>query len=161
MLVYSCKEGGDKMEEEIWKPIKDYEGLYEISSLGRVKSLNYHRTGKERMLNPGTDGWGYLHVILCKNGNRRIFKVHRLVANAFLENPDHKSDVNHKDENKINNCLTNLEWVTRKDNLNYGSRNERIARSLSKSVIQYSLDLLLSVGFDLLLSFDMRADSVN
>lgn len=76
----------------------------------------------------------------------RLFKIHRLVAKAFIPNPNNKSEVNHKDEDKTNNCLTNLEWITRKDNLNYGSRNERSSRSLinhqsiSKSVLQYSLD---------------------
>ena len=125
---------------EIWKDIDGYEGLYQVSNLGNVKSLNYNRTGKERILKPGTNGSGYLHVILCKNGKIRLFKVHRLVAKAFLENPDHKSDVNHKDENKTNNCVENLEWMTRQENINFGTHNERMAKSLSKSVFQYSLD---------------------
>ena len=121
--------------EELWSDIDGYEGLYQVSNLGRVKSLNYNKTGKERMLKPGTDGFGYLFVILYKNRNQRLFKVHRLVANAFIPNPDVKPEVNHKDEDKTNNCLTNLEWMTSKENNNYGTRNERI----SKSVIQYSL----------------------
>ena len=131
---------------EIWKDIDEFECLYQISNLGNVKSLNYNRTGKERNLKPLIDKDGYLQVNLYKNGKLKTFRIHRLVANAFLENPDDKSDVNHKDENKINNCLTNLEWMTRKDNLNYGSRNKRIANSLinhqeiSKLVLQYSLD---------------------
>ena len=104
---------------EIWKYIDGYEGLYKVSNLGRVKSLNYRRSGKERMLKPGNTGDGYLFVILYKNGKIKYFTIHRLVANAFLENPDHKSDVNHKDENKTNNRVDNLEWVTRKENINY------------------------------------------
>ena len=123
---------------EIWKDIVGYEGLYQISNLGNVKSLNYRRTGKERILNPGNNGCGYLFVILCNNGKRKHFKIHRLVANAFLENPDNKSDVNHKDEDKTNNNVDNLEWMTRQENNNYGTRNERS----SKSVIIEALNSL-------------------
>ena len=98
--------------EEIWKDIDGYEGLYQVSNLGRVKSFNYNRTGKEMNLKPVNtcNGFGYLYVNLNKNGKTRLFYIHRLVAKAFLENPDHKSDVNHKDENKTNNCVENLEW---------------------------------------------------
>ena len=120
--------------EEIWKDISGYEGLYQISNLGNVKSLNYSRTGKERILKPGTDKDGYLLVTLYKNRNKRPFKIHRLVAKAFIPNPDNKSDVNHKDENKTNNCVDNLEWMTRMENNNFGTRNERI----SKSVLQFT-----------------------
>ena len=120
--------------EEIWKDISGYEGLYQISNLGNVKSLNYSRTGKERILKPGTDKDGYLLVTLYKNRNKRPFKIHRLVAKAFIPNPDNKSDVNHKDENKTNNCVDNLEWMTRMKNNNFGTRNERI----SKSVLQFT-----------------------
>ena len=125
--------------EEIWKNIDGYEGLYQVSNLGRVKSLNYRRTGKERILKPGTDKGGYLYVFLYKNGKQKPFSIHRLVAKAFIPNPNKKPEVNHKDEDKTNNCLTNLEWMTRKDNLNYGTHNERMAKTKSKSVIQYSL----------------------
>ena len=129
---------------EIWKDIDEFEGLYQISNLGNVKSLNYNRTGKERILKPGNNGCGYLFVILYKNGKLKHFTIHRLVANAFLENPDNKSDVNHKDEDKTNNNVDNLEWMTSKENNNYGTRNERMAKSLinhhkkSKSVLQFT-----------------------
>ena len=129
---------------EIWKDIVGYEGLYQVSNLGNVKSLNYRRTGKERILKPVNNGCGYLQVNLCKNWNRRLFRIHRLVANAFLENPDNKSDVNHKDEDKTNNCVDNLEWMTRKENNNFGTRNERSSKSrinykeMSKSVLQFT-----------------------
>ena len=131
---------------EIWKNIDDFEGLYQVSNLGNVKSLNYNHTGKELFLKPGTDKYGYLYVLLYKNGKPRHFKIHRLVAKAFLENPYNKPEVNHKDEDKTNNCLTNLEWMTSKENINYGTHNERAAKSrinhqaISKSVLQYSLD---------------------
>ena len=123
---------------EIWKDIDGYEGLYQVSNLGNVKSLNYRHTGKERILKPGNNGLGYLQVNLCKNRKTRHFTIHRLVAKAFLENPDNKSDVNHKDEDKTNNCVDNLEWMTRKDNINYGTHNERMAKSRSKSVLQFT-----------------------
>lgn len=123
---------------EIWKNIVGYEGLYQVSNLGNVKSLNYRRTGKERILKPGNYKEGYLYVILCKNRKLKHFTIHRLVAQAFLENPDHKSDVNHKDENKTNNCVNNLEWMSRKENINFGTHNQRMAKSLSKSVLQFT-----------------------
>lgn len=109
-----------------------------MSNLGNVKSLKYRRTGKERILKPRNNGCGYLYVVLCKNGNRRLFKIHRLVAKAFIPNPKNKREVNHKDENKTNNFVDNLEWVTSKENINYGTRNERIAKSISKSVLQFT-----------------------
>lgn len=123
---------------EIWKNIDGYEGLYQVSNLGNVKSLNYNKTGKERILKPGTDKCGYRLVGLFKNGKLKFFTIHRLVANSFLENPDHKPEVNHKDEDKTNNCVENLEWMTRKENNNYGTRTERVSRSLSKLVLQFT-----------------------
>lgn len=97
---------------EVWKDIKGYEALYQVSNLGRVKSLNYHRTGKERILKPGTQTKGYLKVPLYKYGKIEEFRVHRLVAEAFIPNPNKYPCVNHKDENKQNNSVDNLEWCT-------------------------------------------------
>lgn len=131
--------------EEIWKDVVGYEGLYQVSNLGNIKSLNYNRTGEERILKPRTDKDGYLQVNLYNNKKLKTFKIHRLVAKAFIPNPDNKPEVNHKDEDKTNNCLTNLEWMTRLENNNYGTHNERSSKSrinhqaISKSVIQYSL----------------------
>ena len=130
------------MKKEYWKPIKGYEGLYEVSNLGRVKSLKF---GKERMLKVSKDKKGYLHVVLCKNGILKTYYVHRLVAEAFIDNTDNLPQVNHKDENPQNNIYTNLEWCDRKYNCNYGTRNERISEKmtngkLSKPVLQYTLD---------------------
>ena len=119
------------MEQEIWKDIAGYEGKYMVSSLGRVKSLNYRHTGREQMLEPGKNSRGYLTVALCKNGKQKTRCVHRLVAQAFIPNPGNLPDVNHKDENKENNRVYNLEWCDRKYNINYGTHNERMAKNMT------------------------------
>jgi len=111
---------------EIWKPIKDYEGLYEVSNLGNVKSLNYLRTGEERILKPDKDKLGYLRISLCKNGKIKRFKIHRLVAMMFLENPENKPFINHIDCDPSNNNVNNIEWCTPKENIQYASKLGRI-----------------------------------
>ena len=147
------------MISEIWRtPISDgepYEG-YKVSNFGRILSLNYNHTGKPDLMNPSDNGRGYLVVHLRKNGESKTCKVHRLVAETFLPNPENLPEVNHKDENKKNNFVflnedgtvnkkrSNLEWKTHKDNINHGTRNERAAKAntngkLSKKVLQLSL----------------------
>ena len=106
------------MKDEIWKPIKDYEGLYEISNLGRVKSLNYSRTGKEQILKPQKRKNGYLGVILCYKNTQKQVNIHRLVAEAFIPNPENKPYVDHINTDKLDNRACNLRWVTQKENLN-------------------------------------------
>lgn len=115
--------------EEIWKDIEGFEGLYQVSNLGRVKRF---ATGK--VLKSGKDGGGYLQVDLCKNGKRKTHRIHRLVAQAFIPNPEHKPEVNHIDEIKTRNMVSNLEWMTAKENSNHGTRNERMAKAISKSM---------------------------
>ena len=130
---------------EIWKDIEGYEGKYQVSNYGNVKSLNYRRKGKERLLKSNQYTNGYLCVMLCNN-TRKHYSIHRLVADAFIHNPDNLPCVNHKDENKHNNHVDNLEWCTYEYNSNYGSRNERIRETqlndpkTSKKVYQYTLD---------------------
>lgn len=104
--------------KEIWKDIVGFEGLYQVSNLGRVKSLNYHKSGKERVLKNrlGQIKTIYPHVGLYKNGTMKECTVHRLVAEAFIANPENKEEVNHIDGNKCNNHISNLEWVTRSEN---------------------------------------------
>ena len=124
------------MREE-YRDIEGYEGLYQVSNLGRVKSLNYRRTGKERILKPGKDGHGYLQVILWKGGKSKTCKVHRLVAEAFLENPQGLPEINHISEDKTDNSLENLEWVSHEYNCNYGTRIKRIAEANSKALTNH------------------------
>lgn len=130
--------------EEIYKDIECYEGLYQVSNLGNVKSLNYNNTKKENLLKPRITRNGYLQVILCKNKTIKPYSVHRLVANAFIENPNNYPCVNHKDECRTNNVVENLEWCSYKYNCNYGTRNKRMGEKLinrkdeSKLVYQYS-----------------------
>jgi hypothetical protein len=137
---------------EIWKDIKGYEGIYQVSNLGRVKSLNYHRECYEKVLNQSTNKHGYLLAALCKNSNAKFFSVHRLVAQAFIPNPFNLPQINHKDENKKNNSIDNLEWCTAKYNNNYGTRKERMfqkinfrqrAEKLMIKVYQYDFEGIL------------------
>ena len=121
-------------EEEIWCPIKGYESIYEVSDKGRVKSVKF---GKERILKPRRTPQGYLLVCLCKNGEIKQCLVHRLIAQTFIPNPDNLPQVNHKDEDKENNSVQNLEWCDRKYNINYGTRTQRQAEKISKPVLQY------------------------
>lgn len=130
------------MIEEVWKDILDFDGLYkgyyQISNLGRVRSLDrVDSLGRKQIgcILIGSNSWnGYRQVSLKRNSKSKTFRVHRLVANAFLENNDNKPQVNHKDEDKHNNNVKNLEWVTIKENANYGTRNERLAKSQSKPI---------------------------
>lgn len=116
---------------EIWKDIVGYEGLYQVSNLGNVKRLKgYKGRGKgyiveEHLIQPSINSRGYQNVVLCKNGKTKTFSMHRLVAIAFLDNSDNLPQVNHKDENKLNNCVDNLEWCDSKYNNNYGTRNKK------------------------------------
>lgn len=121
------------MSEEIWKDIKGYEGIYQVSNLGRVKSLpRFHKTkngyySKVKILTPIKNDRGYLLVGLSKEWKKQKIFVHRLVAEAFIPNPNNLPQVNHINEfEKDNNCVENLEWCSCKYNCNYGTRNSRI-----------------------------------
>ena len=139
-----------KANIELWKDVKDYEGLYQVSTLGRVRSLDKYIDVKirnvdkvlrrGRILKPAYDKKGYLRVFLCKNGKRTCFLVHRLVAEAFISNPLNLPVINHKDEVKDNNYPYNLEWCTVKYNSNYGTTIKRSVEKRSKKVYQYDLE---------------------
>ena len=115
------------MKEE-WRDIKGFERKYMVSNLGRVKSLNYRMTGKERIFKGKDNGHGYLQVKLYKDGKGKWYLVHVIVAQAFCENPKGYNEVNHKDENKYNNCMDNLEYCSRLYNVNYGTRTEKTCK---------------------------------
>lgn len=118
----------ESTQTEIFKDIPGYEQLYQISNLGRVRSLSrdlydpkrnlYLRTLPSSIITPVLDG-GYFRLNLYKKGKKKAFRVHRLLAMAFIPNPECKSQINHKDGNKSNNDLSNLEWVTPKENVNH------------------------------------------
>lgn len=112
---------------EIFKDIEGYEGLYQISNLGNVKSLKF---GKERILKPGKNKYNYLQVVLTKQGKVKGYLVHRLVAMAFILNPNNFREINHRDEDKTNNRVENLEWCDRKYNINYGTRTEKYSKQV-------------------------------
>lgn len=115
---------GAAMSEEIWKPILDYEN-YVVSNLGNVKNIK-----RNKLLSPGLNKDGYKLVVLYKNNKPLTRTVHRLVAQTFIPNYANKPQVNHKNEVRTDNRVENLEWMTSKENMNYGSRNLNISKSL-------------------------------
>lgn len=102
--------------QEVFKDINGYEGLYQISNLGKVKSFNH---GSPKILKSGKSTSGYSQVYLCKNKTKRQCQIHRLVAMAFIDNPDNKKDVNHINGIKTDNIVANLEWNTRAENIKH------------------------------------------
>ena len=136
-----------KAEFELWSDVKGYEGLYQVSTWGRVRSLgrwvntniknSTKRFIKSKILKPGENIKGYSQVRLYKEGKFKNFLVHRLVSQTFISNPNNLPEVNHKDEDKENNTVDNLEWCTSEYNINYGTHNERVTKAMSKPVYQY------------------------
>ncbi len=134
-------------EEEVWKPIKNYENLYEISNTGRVRSLsrkvfvtNRYGAKSTRMTKSKELKKKYVGIYygfdLCKNGKKKSHTLHKLLAEVFIPNPNNYKYINHKDENKLNNSLDNLEWCTAKYNCNYGVRNEKISKTLKERFLR-------------------------
>lgn len=121
---------------EKFKPVKGYAGIYEISNLGRVKSISRiierkdgnTRVTEDRIILPFLTKCGYHQIVLCKDGVRKKHYIHRLVANAFIENPDKLPIINHKDENKLNNRVDNLEWCSAYYNLRYGKMQAKLVK---------------------------------
>lgn len=136
--------------EEIWKDIEGYEGRYQISNLGNVKSLNYGGHGYAKDLVPKVNNCGRLWVELFCNGSKRQCLIHRLVGEAFIPNPNDYPQINHKDENPKNNVVENLEWCTQAYNNRYSlklhpermrQRHPKIVRTFSgKKIVQLSLN---------------------
>lgn len=121
------------MNNEIWKDVCGFEGYYQVSNLGNVKRISHQSNSKklsERNKTLGTDKDGYKTVMLYMGTNtRKLCKVHRLVAEAFIPNSNNLPMVNHKDEKKDNNSVENLEWCDCIYNNNYGTRNSRLSKS--------------------------------
>lgn len=144
---------------EIWKDVKEFDGLYQISNKGRAKSLPRRIRNnkgffisKEKILKPNPDKWGYLTYSFRKDGKTFVLKAHRIVATTFIKNKDNKATVNHINEIKTDNRVENLEWATMQENINHGTHNERVRKTLlnnkykSKPVAQYTLgDSLVAV----------------
>lgn len=134
------------LEDEEWRPVVGYEGYYEVSNLGTVRGIDRYdckgRRIKGKVLQKKVEHTGYVSTVLTRNGKPKSYKVHRLVAEAFIPNPDNLPQVNHKDEDKSNNTVWNLEWCTEKYNRNYGTATKRQAQQMinrkdtSKKVIQ-------------------------
>lgn len=126
------------MIEEEWRDVVGYDdmykGMYQVSNFGRVRSLDrldsICRCVKGHVLSLRLNNYGYIRVSLTKNGKTNTIPVHRLVAIAFIYNPENKRDVNHIDEDKTNNNASNLEWMTQKQNINYGTRNKRASKPI-------------------------------
>lgn len=129
--------------QEIWKDIEEFEGLYQVSNFGRVKSFRQSsRFGKpkEFILKPTLINSGYHVVTLYSKNKRKKIQVHRLVAITFIPNPENFPCVNHKDENKLNNNLENLEWCSYSYNNNYGTARIRASETKQKPIKQQTLD---------------------
>lgn len=145
---------------EQWKDIKGYEGLYQVSNLGRVKSLERYKKNNgntetligEKILKQSINNKGYCRIHLCKDAHKKAFSVHRLVAEAFIPNPYNispyiKPEINHKDEDKTNNNADNLEWCDSKYNNNYGNHNIKVSVAKGRKVQAYDLDGNLVMEF--------------
>lgn len=141
------------MEKEIWKDIPGYEGYYQISTFGNVKSIDrtvkqvcgknpskyQYNHYKSVLLKPFYRKDGYIEVSLCKNKKYKKYLIHRLMGITFLENKYNYPEINHKDENKQNNNLSNLEWCTSKYNTNYGTKIQRVVEQLGKMIYEYDI----------------------
>ena len=121
---------------EIWKDIKGYEGKYQASDLGNIRSLNYHRENKLKLLTQCKDKDGYKVVLLYNNGRRKQFRVHRIIAETFLNNDDMLPCINHKDENKANNNVSNLEYCTTEYNNQYSKSRALEQCDLNGNVVR-------------------------
>lgn len=132
---------------EVWKDIKNFEGMYQISNMGNVRSLNrvtYNKNGTKvnrvgKIKKQTIDNLGYFHVRLSKDSQTKTFRIHQLVAQAFIDNPNNYRCINHIDEDKTNNSIENLEWCSSKYNLEYSGNTKKACNSNKKQVLQYDL----------------------
>lgn len=144
------KEAIEEFDSEKWRDIKGFPN-YKVSSMGRVLALNFQRTNTKKILKPQIGSRGYFHICLCNNGKIYTKRISRLVAEAFIPNPDNLPCVNHKDENKLNNKVDNLEWCAYKYNCNYGTGIDRCSRkrmndpNRSKRVVMMKNGVIIKV----------------
>ena len=129
---------------EVWKDVPGYEGTYQVSNFGRVKRS--FANGKENILQGKTDKDGYVLVVLSRFQKKKFARLHRLVAEAFIPNPDNKPQVNHKDRNKQNNMVSNIEWATASENTIHCCATGRGVRKVG--VLQYTRDMVLVSAWD-------------
>lgn len=153
MIVINITNDRDNdLPNEIWKDIKGYEGYYQVSNLGRIRSIDRYiynpgcfgfpyQNIKGRIIKPYDQGSGHLQIILSKEHKCKNYYVHRLVMEAFTENPDNFPCINHKDENGYNNELSNLEWCDHIYNINYGTCIQRRAENHWKRIDQYDINM--------------------
>ena len=142
----NSKQKGARGEQ--WKDIAGHEGLYQVSDWGRIKSFPKYNYKTVRILKTNTNVKNSrISIMLCKNPNdRKRLSVHRLVASAFVENPNNYLEINHKDENPRNNYADNLEWCTRKYNMNYGTTPQRLNIKNRKRVVGENQEIKISYG---------------
>lgn len=127
------------MKEE-WRDVEEHKGVYQVSNLGNVRRIEHTETNRsksvrvmrERMLKPRLNTKGYMFVSLSKDDKKKTFYVHRMVAKAFIPNPNNYPQINHKDEDRKNNCVDNLEWCTNKYNCNYGKHRENVRKAVTR-----------------------------
>lgn len=138
------------------KDIKNFENQYAITSCGKVWSYK-----SNKFLSPRLTANGYYAVCLYKDGKGKNYYIHRLVAEAYIDNPDNKPQVNHKDENKANNCINNLEWITVKENNNYGTHNKRAGKAHRKPIYCIELDRVFQTQAEACKEFNINAAQLN
>jgi hypothetical protein len=118
---------------EVWKQVVGYEGLYEVSTLGNLKTFNWKGTGQTRIMKPAKDHKGYLRTMLVKDKIAKTIKMHRIIAQAFLVNPENKATVNHKNGIKNDNRVDNLEWATNMENIQHAIDNGLMKTNKNKT----------------------------
>lgn len=151
----------DYAKEDLWRDIKGYEGLYQVSHSGKVRSLNYKHTGKIQELKLALDKDGYYMVNLYKDGNVKYKSVHRLVAEAFIPNTENKPCIDHRDTNRLNNHVRNLHWCSRKENSNNEKTKCNIALSkLGNKNPKAKKYYLYDKNNDFIIKFDTKGQLV-